>query len=116
MNQGNNDVGKIAQKVSEQAPSVIDQILNKLTGRHASITYTFEDFRINMPKAEGPQGSQIGGGELSIRGSIKITGELHKKQNSNGEDGNTSSNNNVVNSSNDASTSGIRDTSSQTSL
>ncbi|CAN5728367.1 hypothetical protein BH23THE1_BH23THE1_19170 [soil metagenome] len=115
MSQSNDNVGKIAQKVSEQAPSIFHQILDKLTGRHASTTYTFEDFRISMPKAEGPQGRQIGGGELSIRGSIKITGELHKKENSIGEDGNTS-NINVVNSRNDASTSGIRDTSSQTIL
>jgi len=115
MSQGNNHIEKMAKKVSEQGPSVIHQILDKLTGKHASITYTFEDFRINMPKVEGPQGRQIGGGELSIRGSIKITVEMHKKENSIDENGNTSSVNDV-NTSTDTSTGSIIDNNSQTSL
>ncbi len=77
MSQIGNKVGKVA----EQAAPILDQLMDKLTGRNASITYTFENFKIDMPKAQGPQGQQMMSGQISIRGSITISAELHKTDN-----------------------------------
>ncbi|MGC1932846.1 MAG: hypothetical protein WA667_28060 [Candidatus Nitrosopolaris sp.] len=46
---------KMAQQVSQQGPPMIDQILDKLTGKNTSITY-FENFEIGIPNILGPKG------------------------------------------------------------
>jgi len=61
----------------------LDQLIDKLTGKNASITYSFEDFRIDMPKAQGPQGQQMMSGQVSIRGSITISAKIRKTDSSN---------------------------------
>jgi hypothetical protein len=78
MSQIGNNVGKVAGQVSEQAVPILDQLMDKLTGRHASITYTFDNFKIDMPRAQA-HGKQMMSGQVSIRGSITISAELHKK-------------------------------------
>jgi hypothetical protein len=78
MSQIGNNVGKVAGQVSEQAVPILDQLIDKLTGRHASITYTFDNFKIDMPRAQA-HGKQMMSGQVSIRGSITISAELHKK-------------------------------------
>ncbi|CAN5659236.1 hypothetical protein BH23THE1_BH23THE1_30500 [soil metagenome] len=79
MNQMTDNLGKITHQITEQGAPIIEQILNKLTGKGASITYAFEDLRVEMPKAEGPDGKQMAKGSLTINGSITITAVLHKK-------------------------------------
>jgi hypothetical protein len=81
MSQIGNNIGKVAGQMSQQAAPILDQLMDKLTGRHASITYTFENFTIDMPKAQGPQGQQMMSGKISIRGSLTISAELHKTNN-----------------------------------
>ncbi|MDQ4074089.1 MAG: hypothetical protein M3162_07270 [Thermoproteota archaeon] len=82
MSQISNKVGEVAGQVSEQAVPILDQLIDKLTGKNASITYSFEDFRIDMPKAQGPQGQQMMSGQVSIRGSITISAKIRKTDNS----------------------------------
>lgn len=79
MNQMTDNLGKITHQITEQGAPIIEQILNKLTGKSASITYAFEDLRVEMPKAEGPDGKQMAKGNLTINGSITISAVLHKK-------------------------------------
>ncbi len=81
MSQIGNNIGKMAGQVSEQGAPILDKLIDKLTGRHASITYRFENFTIDMPRAQGPNGKQMGSGKISIRGSITISAELHKTDN-----------------------------------
>lgn len=79
MNQMTDKLGKITHQITEQGAPIIEQILNKLTGKGASITYAFEDLRVEMPKAEGPDGKQMAKGNLRVNGSITISAVLHKK-------------------------------------
>ncbi|MGC1928895.1 MAG: hypothetical protein WA667_07955 [Candidatus Nitrosopolaris sp.] len=72
--------GKIAQQVSQLGPPMIDQILDKLTGKNTSITYFFENFEIDIPNILGPKGQQIGSGKLTINGSFRISTELHNNK------------------------------------
>lgn len=86
MSQNSNKVGKITQQISEQAPPLIHKIIDKLTGMNASITYNFENFEIDIPAVQGPEGQHIGGGKFTINGSLKISTELHDNSNKTNED------------------------------
>jgi hypothetical protein len=79
MNQLNNKLNKITHKISEEGAPVLEQLIEKLTGKGAVVTYSFDNLKIEMPKAEGSEGRQIGGGNLIVNGKIRISAEVHKK-------------------------------------
>jgi hypothetical protein len=59
MSQNSDKAGKIALQISEQAPPMIDKIMDKLIGTNTSITYFFENFEISLPEIQGSKGQQI---------------------------------------------------------
>ncbi|MGA7043711.1 MAG: hypothetical protein WB443_10660 [Nitrososphaeraceae archaeon] len=59
MSQNSAKAGKIALQISEQAPPMIDKIMDKLIGTNTSITYFFENFEISLPEIQGSKGQQI---------------------------------------------------------
>ena len=79
MNQLNNNLNKITHKISEEGVPILEQLVEKLTGKGAFITYSFDNLKIEMPKAEGHEGCQICSGSLTVNGSIRISAEVHKK-------------------------------------
>ena len=79
MNQLNNNLNKITHKISEEGVPILEQLVEKLTGKGAVITYSFDNLKIEMPKAEGHEGCQICSGNLTVNGSIRISAEVHKK-------------------------------------
>lgn len=81
MNQLNNNLNKITHKISEQGAPILEQLVEKLTGKNAIITYSFNDLRVEMPTTKGPEGRQIGGGKLTVNGTVRISAEVHKKNN-----------------------------------
>jgi hypothetical protein len=81
MNQLNNNLNKITHKISEEGAPIFEQLVEKLTGKGAVVTYSFDNLKIEMPKAQGPDGRQVGGGNLTVNGTIRISAEVHKKKN-----------------------------------
>jgi hypothetical protein len=81
MNQLNNNLNKITHKISEQGAPILEQLVEKLTGKNAIITYSFNDLKVEMPTAKGPEGRQIGGGKLTVNGTVRISAVVHKKNN-----------------------------------
>jgi hypothetical protein len=81
MNQLNNNLNKITHKISEQGAPILEQLVEKLTGKNAIITYSFNNLRVEMPTTKGPEGRQIGGGNLTVNGTVRISAEVHKKNN-----------------------------------
>ncbi|WP_458747114.1 hypothetical protein [Candidatus Nitrosocosmicus sp. T] len=81
MNQLNNNLNKITHKISEEGAPVLERLIEKLTGKGAIITYSFNNLKIEMPTAKGPEGRQIGGGNLNVNGTLRISAEVHKKNN-----------------------------------
>ena len=77
MSQNSDKAEKLSQQISEQAPPMIDKIMDKLTDTNTSITYFFENFEIEIPNIQGPKGQQIGSGKFTINGGISISTELH---------------------------------------
>src|SRR5512146_2753043 len=67
------------QQMSTQWAEIIGQLFDRLTGKGASVTYTFDNLEIDMPKARGPSGQELGSAKWTINGKIVITAEAHMK-------------------------------------
>ena len=77
MSQNTNDQDKMHQ-ISSQWAEVIAQLFDRLTGKGASVTYNFDNLVIDIPKAQGPGGREMGSAKWVINGKIMITGEAHQ--------------------------------------
>ncbi len=77
MSQNTNDQGKMEQSSSQWA-EVIAQLFDRLTGKGASVTYNFDNLVIDMPKAQGPGGRDMGAAKWTINGKVTIAWEAHK--------------------------------------
>jgi hypothetical protein len=62
-------------QVSGQWADLIEQLFDRLTGKGAAVTYTFENLIIDIPRAVGPSGQEIGSAEWTINGRLVITAE-----------------------------------------
>ncbi|HEX2305379.1 MAG TPA: hypothetical protein VHH33_03750 [Nitrososphaeraceae archaeon] len=58
---------------------VVKDIVDKLTGKDMEVTYDFENLQIDMPKATGPEGKEIGSAKWKINGKFIISTQLHEK-------------------------------------
>ena len=77
MSQNPNDQGNIQQSGSQWA-EVIGQLLDRMTGKGASVTYAFDNLIIDIPRAQGPGGRDMGGAKWTVNGKILITWEAHE--------------------------------------
>jgi hypothetical protein len=66
------------QQASTQWAEIIGQLFDRLTGKGASVTYTFDNLIIDMPKAQGPGGRDVGSAKWTVNGRIVITAEAHQ--------------------------------------
>jgi hypothetical protein len=55
------------------------QLIDKFVGKNMSMTYKFDNLTIDIPKAQGPNGNQIGSAQWIINGKIIITTETYDK-------------------------------------
>ena len=81
MNQFNNNLNKITHKISEEGAPILEQLIEKLTGKGAVVTYSFDNLKLEMPKAQGHEGCQICSGSLTVNGKIRISAEVRNKKN-----------------------------------
>ena len=77
MSQNTNDQGKMEQSSSQWA-EIIGQLFDRLTGKGASATYDFDKLVIDIPKAQGPGGRDMGAAQWTINGKVTIAWEAHK--------------------------------------
>jgi hypothetical protein len=54
------------------------QVLESLTGKNMTATMDFQNLEINLPKAVGPDGRDLGSAKWVLNGKIVWTTELHK--------------------------------------
>ncbi len=81
MNQFNNNLNKITHKISEEGAPILEQLIEKLTGKGAVVIYSFDNFKIEMPKAQGHEGCPVCSGSLTVNGKIRISAEVRNKKN-----------------------------------
>jgi len=79
----NSDRSKNSSKehISEWS-ELISRIIDKLTGKDLQITYSFDNLEIEIPKAYGPDGRQLGGAKWKVDGKITISTELINEEKS----------------------------------
>jgi hypothetical protein len=64
------------EKVTQWA-ELMGELFDRLTGKGAEITYNFENLEIDIPKAVGPGGQNMGSAKWTINGRLVITAEAH---------------------------------------
>ena len=69
------------ENVSQWA-ELITQVVDKITGKDVSITYQFDNLQINVPKATGPNGQELGSAKWNINGKVVIHSQLENKNSS----------------------------------
>ena len=66
----------------QQSPSkwsqIIGQVMEKLTGTNMSTTISFDNLEVDVPRAQGPGGRDLGGAKWTVNGKIIWTTEGHK--------------------------------------
>ncbi len=77
MSKSNNNNEKTGQSSSQWA-ELIGELFDRLTGKGASVTYSFDNFTIDIPRAVGPRGHELGSAKWTINGKLLITAETHK--------------------------------------
>jgi hypothetical protein len=65
-----------------QSPSrwsqMAGQVLESLTDKNMTATMQFQNLEIDLPRAQGPQGKDLGSAKWVVNGKIVWTTELHK--------------------------------------
>ncbi|HEU4469081.1 MAG TPA: hypothetical protein VFR61_08625 [Nitrososphaeraceae archaeon] len=56
---------------------VVGDIVDKLTGKDMEVTYDFDNLEVDIPKATGPQGKELGSAKWKINGKFIISTQLH---------------------------------------
>ena len=67
------------QKDTNEWAGLLAQLVDKITGKDVSITYQFENLEIDVPKATGPNGQELGSAKWNINGKIVISSEVQEK-------------------------------------
>ena len=72
---------KIEQNVSHWS-DILKEVVDKLTGKNMDVTYNFENFEIDVPKATGPDGRNLGSAKWKINAKFIFSTQLLDKSNS----------------------------------
>ena len=72
---------KIEQNVSHWS-DILKEVVDKLIGKNMDVTYNFENFEIDVPKATGPDGRNLGSAKWKIDGKFIFSTQLLDKSNS----------------------------------
>ena len=81
---GNKDIENKddTQERASQWTELLTQLLDKITGKDVAITYRFDNLEINVPKATGPKGQELGSARWNINGKVVIHSQLEHKDSS----------------------------------
>ncbi|HJT49238.1 MAG TPA: hypothetical protein VJ729_13725 [Nitrososphaeraceae archaeon] len=79
MSQGNNNTKK-SDNVPSHWAQIMGEIVNKLSGTNMSTNITFDNLEIDVPRAKGPDGKDIGSAKWIVNGTIRWTTTASKKE------------------------------------
>jgi hypothetical protein len=57
---------------------MIGQVLESVTGKNMSTTISFQNLEVDIPRAQGPGGRELGSAKWTVNGRVVWTTELHK--------------------------------------
>lgn len=70
------EIGEKVEQSASQWPGILKEVVDKLTGKNMEVTYNFENFEIDVPKATGPQGQELGSAKWKINGKFILSTQL----------------------------------------
>ncbi len=76
---------QIGEKIEQNAShwsDILKEVVDKLTGKNMDVTYNFENFEIDLPKATGPDGRELGSAKWKINGKFIFSTQLLDKPSS----------------------------------
>jgi hypothetical protein len=59
---------------------LLTQLVDKMTGKDVSIKYEFHNLEIDVPKATGPGGQELGSARWMINGNVIISSKVEGKE------------------------------------
>ena len=74
-----NYVGKKVKESGSQWDGMLNEVVDKLTGKNMEVTYNSQNFEIDIPKATGPEGKELGGAKWRLDGKFTLTTKLSNK-------------------------------------
>ena len=66
------------QQLASQWSQMVGQVLESVTGKNMSTTINFQNLEIDIPRAQGPSGRDLGSAKWTVNGKVVWTTELHK--------------------------------------
>jgi hypothetical protein len=72
-------VGKKVEESGSQWADLLKEVVDKLTGKNMEVIYNFQNFEIDIPKATGPGGKELGGAKWKLDGKFTLTTLLSNK-------------------------------------
>jgi hypothetical protein len=69
------------EEASSQWPSILKEVVDKLTGKNMQVTYDFDNLEIEVPKVTGPGGKEMGSAKWRIDGKLTLCTVILKRQN-----------------------------------
>ena len=66
------------QQQASQWSKMIGQVLESVTGKNMSTTISFHNLEVDIPRAQGPDGRDLGSAKWTVNGKVVWTTELHK--------------------------------------
>jgi hypothetical protein len=83
MSQKNNANGQKQQQTQQTLSrwsQMAGQVLESLTDKNMTATMDFQNLEIDLPKAQGPEGRNLGSAKWIVNGKVVWTTELHKTE------------------------------------
>lgn len=69
---------QVTQQLASQWSQMVGQVLESVTGKNMSTTINFQNLEIDIPRAQGPSGRDLGSAKWTVNGKVVWTTELHK--------------------------------------
>ena len=75
-------MGKINQSEQERTATqwadLMGELFDRLTGKEAVMSYSFRNLELDIPRAAGPGGQDLGSAKWVINGELVIKAQAHK--------------------------------------
>jgi len=73
------DTGREVEQKASNWSEIVKGLVDKLTGKDMAVTYEFDNLEIDIPKATGPGGQDIGSAKWKINGRFVMSTQIQDK-------------------------------------
>jgi hypothetical protein len=67
------EIGKEGEQKASNWSEMVKDFVDKLTGKDMAVTYDFDNLEVEIPKATGPGGQEIGSAKWKINGRFVMS-------------------------------------------